>query len=173
MENFKEKYLGESRRKYRESDCHLNNYEPYSPWKISSEGWIKDLNKAPSRKLVSTGLPKVLWDHCIELMVLICSHTAHTAYEIQGEVPEKIMTGQTADIGNICEYDWYEWVTLRDKTTSYPDDKRTLGIYLGLETDVGSAMCYKILKADGQISFRTTQTSLGPLHWVNGVNSAA
>ena len=41
-------------------------------------------------------------------MALIRYHTAHTAYELQGEVPDTIMIGQTADISNICEYDWYE-----------------------------------------------------------------
>ena len=53
-------------------------------------------------------------------MAFIRSHTSHTAYELQGEVPETITTGQTADISKICEYDWYEWVMLLDKVTSYP-----------------------------------------------------
>ena len=89
-------------------------------------------------------------------MALICSHTAHTAYELQGEVPETIMTGQTADISNICEYDWYEWIMFLDNKASYPDEKQTLGRYLGPAIDVGSSMCYKILKANKEIVFRTT-----------------
>ena len=93
-------------------------------------------------------------------MDLIRSHTAHTAYELKGEVPEKIMTGQTADISNIYEYDWYEWVMFLDNVTSYPEDRRTLGRYLGPAIDVGSSLCYKILKADGNISCRTTVRSL-------------
>ena len=72
------------------------------------------------------------------MMALICSYTAHTAHELQGEVPETIMIGQTADISNICEYDWYEWVMFLDNVTSYPEDKRTLGRYLGPAIDVGS-----------------------------------
>ena len=66
------------------------------------------------------------------------------------------MTGQTADISNIFEYDWYEWFIFRDNNTSFPDDKLTLGRYLGPATDVGSAMCYKILKAGGQVAFQNT-----------------
>ena len=89
-------------------------------------------------------------------MALIRSHTAHTAYELQGEVPETIMTGQMADISNICEYDWYEWVMFLDNTSLYPEDKRTLGRYLGPALDIGSSMCYKILKADGNFACRTT-----------------
>ena len=93
-------------------------------------------------------------------MDLIRSHTAHTAYELQGEVPETIMIGQTEDISNICEYDWYEWVMFLDNVTSYPEDRRILGRYLGPANDVGSSLCYKILKADGNSSFRTTGRSL-------------
>ena len=83
------------------------------------------------------------------MMALIWSHIYHTAYKFQGEVPETIMTRQTADISNICEYDLYEWVMFRDNTNSFPDDKRALVRYLGPATDVGSPMCYKILKPDG------------------------
>ena len=43
-----------------------------------------------------------------------------------------------------------------DKTTLYPNDKRTLGQYLGPAVDVGSAMCYNILKANGNIACQTT-----------------
>ena len=93
-------------------------------------------------------------------MALICYHTAHTSYELQGEVPETIMTGQTADISNICEYDWYEWVMFLDNVTSYPEDRRTLGRYIGPAIDVGSSLCYKLLKADGNISCQTTVSSL-------------
>ena len=64
-------------------------------------------------------------------MVLIRFHTAHTAEELQSGVPETILTGQTADIINICEYDWYEWVMFRDNRASYTEEKQTLGRYLG------------------------------------------
>ena len=70
------------------------------------------------------------------------------------------MTGQMVDISNICEYDWYEWVMFLDNITSYPEDRRTLGIYLGPAIDAGSSLCYKILKADENISCRTTVRSL-------------
>ena len=94
--------------------------------------------KASSRKLISSGAPKKLLDHCIELMDFIRSHTTHTAYELQGEVPETIMTGQTADISNICEYYWL--VMFLDKFTSSRDNRRTLGRYIGPAIDVGSSL---------------------------------
>ena len=52
------------------------------------------------------GSPKRLWDHYIELEALVRSHTAHSVYVLDGEVSETRMTGQTAKISNICEYEW-------------------------------------------------------------------
>ena len=70
------------------------------------------------------------------------------------------MTVQTADISNICEYEWYELVMFLDKVTSYPEVRRTLDRYIGPVIDVGSSLCYNILKADGNISCRNPVRSL-------------
>jgi hypothetical protein len=105
-----------------------------------------------SRKMVKTGAPKCLWDHRIELESLICSHTANDIYATGGEVPETIMKGGTADISQICEFAWYDWVMFCDTVITIPfiHDKLTLGRYLGPATDVGSALTDKILKQNGQ-----------------------
>ena len=55
LDNSKEQPLGEFKRKYSKADCHLVNSEPYLPWKIAAEGCVKDLKKAYSCKLISTG----------------------------------------------------------------------------------------------------------------------
>ena len=70
------------------------------------------------------------------------------------------MTVHTADISNICEYEWYEWVMFRDNTTSFQYDKQTVGRYLDPATDVGSSMWYKILRTYGQVACQTTVRSL-------------
>jgi hypothetical protein len=54
----------------------------------------------------------------------------------------------TADISQICKFAWYDWVMLRDtvNTIAFPNDKLTLGRYLGPATDIGLALMAKILK---------------------------
>ena len=42
--------------------------------------------------------PAKLWDHCVEIEALIRSHTALDIYELQGQVPETLLSGKTADI---------------------------------------------------------------------------
>jgi len=73
-----------------------------------------------------------------------------------GQVPETIMTGSTADISHIAEFGWYDWVMYRDNVPSYLDDRLILGRYLGLATDIGSALTAKILQPNGQLVCRST-----------------
>ena len=84
------------------------------------------------------------------------SLTSNDIYMTNGEVPETIMTGSTADISHISEFGWYDWVMFRDNVPTYPDDKLILGCYLGPATDVGSALTAKILKSNGQFVCRST-----------------
>ena len=74
-----------------------------------------------------------------------------------GEVPETIMTGSTANISHICEFGWYNWVMFWDNVPAFPDNKLVLlGCYLGPATDVDSALTAKILKSNGQTVCRST-----------------
>jgi hypothetical protein len=77
--------------------------------------------------MIKTGSSRVLWDHCIELEVLIRSLTSNKIYMTNGEVPETIMTRSIADISHICEFSWYYWVKFRDNVPTFPDVKLTLG----------------------------------------------
>ena len=106
--------------------------------------------------MIKTGSSRTLWDHCIELEALICSSTCNDIYMTNGEVPETIMTGSTADISHICEFGWYDWIMFRDNVPSFPDNKLVLGHYLGPVTDVGSALNAKIFKSNGQTVCRLT-----------------
>ena len=156
VDNSKEQTQGDFRRKLREADCHLKQTEPYSPWMQACEGCIRELKRGSSRQMIRTGSPKCLWDHCIELQAYIRSCTSNGIYMTAGQTPETIMSGSTADISNICEFAWFDWVMFRDNVPTYPDDKLILGRYLGPATDVGSAMTMKILKQNGQVVYRST-----------------
>ena len=79
------------------------------------------------------------------MKALIRSHTDHGAYELDGEVPETSMTGQTADIINICVYQWYQWLMFCNQPITYPDLLVVMGRYLGLDADVGSTMTFFLL----------------------------
>ncbi len=77
LDGLKEQTKGDFQRKLHEADCHARQTEPYSPWQQAAEGCICELKRGMSRKMIKTGSPRVLWDHCIELEVLNCSSTSN------------------------------------------------------------------------------------------------
>ncbi len=123
LDGLKEQTKDDFMRKLREADCHARQTEPYSPWQQAAEGCIRKLKRGVSHKMIKTGSPRVLWDHCIELEALIRLLTSRNVYMTNGKVPETIMTGSTADISHICEFGWYDWVMFRDNLPTFPDNK--------------------------------------------------
>ena len=75
-----EQCKGDFKSKLCETDCLTRQTEPYSPWQQAAEGCIHELKCGVSRKMIKTGSPRVLWDHCIELEALICSSTSNSVY---------------------------------------------------------------------------------------------
>ena len=43
------------------------------------------------------------------------SNTAVYHPKLNGQVPEMIMKGQTADISNLAEYEWNDWIVYWEK----------------------------------------------------------
>jgi hypothetical protein len=156
FDGLKEQCKGDFKRKHHKADCHAQQTEPYSPWQQTVEGCICKLKCGVSRKMIKTGSPRVLWDHCIELEAIIHLSTSNPLYMTNGKVPETIMTGSIADISHIFELGWYDWVMFWDNVPSFPDVKLILGQYLGPATNVGSALTAKILKSNGQTDCRST-----------------
>ena len=70
--------------------------------------------------------------------------TAHNIYKLDREVPETGMSGETSNISQCCELEWFEWVMFEMKLPPFPDDVLKLGHYLGPDIDVGPAMTTKI-----------------------------
>ena len=103
VDNSKEQTLGKFARKCREADCHLVTTEPYPPWMQAAEGCIKQTKLGSSNRILNSGSPKALWDHCIELEALIRSHIDLDIYSLEGQVPETVVSGQMGDISSLCE----------------------------------------------------------------------
>jgi hypothetical protein len=148
---------GEFKRKAREAGCFCKVTDPYSPWQNRAEGEIREVKRLAGRWMIKAKSPRRLWDYCIELASIVRSHTAHDLYKLQGQVPETVMMGQTADISFICEFKWYAWVYYNESTANFPEERVVLGRYLGpTEPESGSVMTAKILKDNGQVIRRNT-----------------
>ena len=71
-----------------------------------------------------------------------------------------MVTGNTADISELVEFGWYQWIYYRDATTSFTLPEEELIKYLGPSENVGSKMIMWILKQNGKIVYRTTLRTL-------------
>ena len=160
VDNALEQIHGNFRKRVSEVGAVLKQIEPYSPWQNAAEGCIRELKKATARAQAKAQSPLALWDHCIELQANIRSRTAHDNIELEGQVPETIITGQTADISPYVEHAWYDWVYAIDPIQSFPQDREILGRWLGPARDIGPAMCAKILKENGRILYASTYRGL-------------
>ena len=162
MDIAREQVKGEFRRKNNEVRTHVRQTEPQSQFSNATEGAIRELKKGFGRDMVREQSPKVLWDHCLERQLHIRSNTAHNIYGLDGQVPETMVSRETADISPLAEYKWYEWVMIRDTSVSLSEDYMVLGRYLGPALDIGPFMTRKILKKNGDIVYRSTVRSLTP-----------
>ena len=77
---------------------HVKQTEPHSHWMNAAEGAIRELKKGHGRNMVCERSLKVLWDHCLERQAHIRSLTAQDIFGMSGQVPETMVSGETADI---------------------------------------------------------------------------
>jgi hypothetical protein len=156
MDGALEQVQGEFRRKCRQAAVHVKQTEPHTPWSNAAESAIRELKRGLGREMVRSCAPRCLWDHCLERESYIRSHTALDIFSLNGQVPETIVSGETADISPFALFKWYEWVMYRDTSIPFPETPLVLGRDLGPAIDIGPAMTRKILKANGQIVYRST-----------------
>ena len=95
--------------------CHLKQLEPYTPWSNAAEREIKELKNEAGHKMMWSRAPKHLWDDCLELEAYVKSNTAHVIYQLDRKVPETVMSGETFDVSQFCELEWFEWVCFKMK----------------------------------------------------------
>ena len=80
----------------------------------------------------------------------------HDIPTLNVQVPKTVVTGNTADISELVEFVWYQWVYYRDAKTSFTLPEEELGKYLGPYENVGYKMSMWIIKQNGEIVSRTT-----------------
>ena len=138
--------------------------------KNAVESAIRELKKATGRKMVCAGAPKPFWADAIDLEAYVRSNTAHNIFILQGEVPEMVMSGETSNISQFCEFAFYDWIMFRDQPVAFPDDNPVLGHYLGPAINVGPTLITKILKANGEVIYRSTYRTLADVVQANAVH---
>jgi hypothetical protein len=134
----------------------LRILEEGTPWANKAELYIGFLKEASRKDMKESDCPLVLWDYCVERRARINNLTARNLFQLHGSNAHTALTGEEADISNLCEYGWYEWGYFREKTAKYPFNKEILGRVLGPARGEGNEMSQWILKANGNVVPRRT-----------------
>jgi hypothetical protein len=90
----------------------------------------------------------------------IHSLTALDIYQLNGRVPHALISRETPDISQYCEFGFWQCVMFRDNTAHWPEPPLSLGKYLGPSIDVGGSLCATILKGKAQWVEHTTFRAL-------------
>ena len=56
---------------------------------------------------------------------------------MDGCIPDTVALGKTADISQVCEFGFWDWVKFQDSGVAFPMDTLVLGKYLGPRIGVG------------------------------------
>jgi hypothetical protein len=134
--------------------------EPYSGWQNRAEAAIREIKRGIRRATLRARSPKRLWDFCGEWVAAIRRLTAHDIPALQGRVPSEAIEGNTPDISEYAQFDWYQQVWYIDPAVQFPDDSRKLGRWIGVAHDVGSPMTFWILPQSCKVLARSTVTPL-------------
>jgi hypothetical protein len=129
--------------------------EAHTPNANLAEDGIRELKRMYRRAMIRTNSPRCLWDLCLVYHAYVRSHSCLAVWQLEGETPQTVLTGDTADISHICEFGWYDWVWYISPADENMERKH-LGRYLGPSFDIGDALCAKILPASGRIISRTS-----------------
>ena len=81
-------------------------------------------------------------------------------HALGGLAPETLTKGNAPDISRLVEHEWCDWAKFRDAAPSFPDTNEVLGRWLGPSPDIGSEMCYHVLKSSGEVVQRTAARAL-------------
>lgn len=103
MDGAREQTMGLFGKKCREVGSHVKQTEPHAPWPNTAESAIR-VKRGVGRQMIRSGAPKRLWDDCLEREAYVRSVTAHDIYRLNGEVPETLASGETADTSPLAQF---------------------------------------------------------------------
>ena len=160
MDGAREQIMGKFKEACQDATVQVQQLEYNTSCSKIAEGAVQRNKRATIRAMAKLALPSRLWDYCAELQAKIRCHNLHDIPTINVQVPKTVVTENTADISELVEFRWYQWIYYRDATKSFPLPEEELGKYFGAYENVGSKMTMWILKQNGEIVSRTTLCTL-------------
>ena len=134
----------------------LCQIEPYTQWINRAKRYIGLFKDGIQKTMKETNCPLVLWDYCMEHKAKVNNVTAKDLFQLEGQTPHYSVTGEEADISNLCQFAFYDWCYFRDNTAKFPFPTSVLGRVLGPSDSAGNNMAQNILTVNGRVVPRQT-----------------
>ena len=113
LDGAKAQIEGESRKVCQKAGCTIKELEKEVPSANRAERAIQTLKNETRRDMRAADSPLVFWCLCIERRARINCATAKDNFNLKGDTPHSMLTGELTDISNLCNFAWYEWVKFR------------------------------------------------------------
>ena len=120
MYGAKQQVVGKFTETFQDATVQVQQLKYNTPRANRSEGAVRENKRSARRAMKKSYFPKKLCYYCAELQAKVRCHTAHDIPTLNGQVPDTMVTGNTADISELVEFGQYQWVYYRDATTSFP-----------------------------------------------------
>ena len=129
----------------------VTTIEPHTPRQNPAERVIGELRRKVRDVARAKNISRRLWDYLLIWTAEVISRTWNPKFERTG-IEE--ITGETPDISEWIEFDFYDRVWFWDK----PDDEDNPkpGRWLGVSHRVSPALCYYVLTEAAQVESRTS-----------------
>ena len=95
-----------------------------------------------------------LWCYSCERRAAIITLTVNNIFHMQGHNIYMEALEEMVEISKLCQFGWYEWAYLCQKTAVFPFQKEELGRCLGPTKNDGNEMCQWVLHQNGQVVLR-------------------
>jgi hypothetical protein len=125
--------------------------EPYSPWQNRAEDQIREVRRRWKLLRQRKKVPVRLWDYA---MVHITKLLNLTARGDNGRTGQEEVTGETPDISEYVDFDFYDRVWYWDPPDA--DNSPKIGRWLGPSHHIGASMCFYILTQRGEVISRSS-----------------
>lgn len=135
----------------RDNKIKYTTIEPHSPWQNRCENIIGVINKRAKARRARRRVPMKLWDFGL---VWECEIYSRIANKESGRTGLERLTGDSVDISDWIDFEFYDLIWYWD--TRDVESKRSIGRWLGVSHNVGSALCYWVITDKGTILSRTT-----------------
>lgn len=147
----REQVKGDAKILCHDAGCTVVELEKGTPSSNRAERAIKTLKDETKNDLFQSNCPLILWDYALERRAKIICSTPRSNHLLDGNTPHTRLTGQVADISNLIDFKWYDWIVYRVEGQKFPFQHQKIGRALGPATHAGNMMSQWVLTATGDV----------------------